>query len=330
MSNIKALFLLEVIADNPIFEGFALDTLELSSLIGRECLEDDLIPGYEVTEKNLYWQVPRLSNVWQPPQVEGRVSSFNDYPGLNFNLPVFSKKAVEVLNEFLAGAGELLPLDTEVGEYFLFNITTVSDCLDSSNSSCEFWCDPPTTVVNIDKYVFKEDKLSGLSIFRVFEDPMSVIVTDKFVHRVKKEGLKGFSFKQIWSSTEAVSIGDNVENIESSTGMKANTLILLFNQFKETRESDLRKIKMFEDQIDRILRVEKLESTYYGCYEGSDSFDGSYRMFLSCPDVDVLLQKIEPWLVDLDWKKGIKVLKKYGELYDESSLYKEVSIKKQA
>jgi hypothetical protein len=44
--------------------------------------------------------------------------------------------------------------------------------------------------------------------------------------------------------------------------------------------------------------------------------EGELRVFLSCPDADVMVEKLWPWLTNLSWPGGVKVLKRYGELTD--------------
>ena len=129
MNDQIELFELEKITDNPLFEGFAFESAP--SLLGRKDLEEDLLPGFGKSDEEKKWKPVFLSNNWKPPKVIGRVAPFNDFPCVNMMLPVFSHRACDVLKDFLEPNGELLPLDSDLGQYYLFNITKIIDALDS-------------------------------------------------------------------------------------------------------------------------------------------------------------------------------------------------------
>ena len=52
----------------------------------------------------MMWQIGsrRLQSVWKPVKVTGPVNAFNDYPCLELATPVFSRRAVDALEEMLA------------------------------------------------------------------------------------------------------------------------------------------------------------------------------------------------------------------------------------
>jgi hypothetical protein len=62
------------------------------------------------------------------------------------------------------------------------------------------------------------------------------------------------------------------------------------------------------------------ESPPAGTLEGHDfGVTGECRIFLSCPDADALVEKLRPWLSELDWPLGIEVAKRYGAFTDASA-----------
>ena len=193
----KELFLLKDVMDNPMFEGFGVADFNEPSLIGRKNRLEDLVPGYEAPVNDKHYVPTRLSGIWKPLKVVGRVTPFNDYPCV-VTEPAFSQRACDVLGDYLTQNGELLPLDSELGEYYLFNITTIFDALNLEKSKCEFWCEPPTTAIRIDRYEFDPARLPDAAIFRIYEKPEDIIVSGDFVRRVQDSGLNGFVFKKIW------------------------------------------------------------------------------------------------------------------------------------
>jgi len=121
-----------------------------------------------------------------------------DTPGLRSHIPVFSSKAVTVLEDFLEPNGELLPIICDKEKYFLFNVTKVVDALDEPN--CELQLFDDGGIMDIVRYSFLKKKLIGVNIFKLPQDLLGwVYATDAFVDRVQAAGLKGFKFRLVWS-----------------------------------------------------------------------------------------------------------------------------------
>lgn len=320
----KELFILEGIDDDPIYEGFEIDDIDKPSLIGRENLLEDLIPGYDASETVRKWTPVYLEDIWEPVTVTGRVAPFNDSPSVD-GLPAFSQRACDILREYLEPNGELLPLDSNVGQYFFFNITTIVDVLDVNKSICHFWCDPPTTAVDIESYQFYEERLSDLSIFRIYDNPIEVFVTDQFVRKVFESGLNGFSFKKVWPLKEGVdwrmynkkhSLDNNIIDI----GVKKHTFVIVLNLLKEKpTDNEKNIIEKIEDELDYFLHMQTIDEPYYGTYEGNDIVNSEFRIFISSPDVDKLVIKLLPWLENIHWDEGMYALKRYGDMHNEDA-----------
>ncbi len=64
-----------------------------------------------------------------------------------------SLRAAEVLQPILEGNGELLPLDCEEGDYFIFNVTRVVDALDESDSDLVKFPDGKR-IMEVKRFVF--------------------------------------------------------------------------------------------------------------------------------------------------------------------------------
>lgn len=311
------LFLLDKVADNPLFEGFAVE--EGPSQLGRNSLDDDLTPGFGVSESIRKWKQNCLSESWKPPRVVGRVGSYNDFPGIDMVLPAFSRRACYTLRNMLEPNGELLPVKSEVGEYFFYNITTIVDgALDLKTSKCTFWCDPPTTAVDIEYFAFHREKIEGLSIFRICERPMDTIVSDYFVHRVQEARLNGFSFEKIWPLRPGVDWRMEAKkarprNADRLSAQTVGVLIPLSGSKPSATEKP--KIEKLENEVDALLAVASLDAPYFARYEGFDIVNDEYRMFFTCPDADALVKKLEPWLAKIDCP-GARLMRRYGSMLD--------------
>lgn len=312
---VNSVYEMNKITDDPRFEGFALSSQP--SLLGRDCLDDDLTPGFADAESHLDWKQPQLSHLWKPVVAEGRVTEFNDYPCVDMTLPAFSQRAVDALSDLLEPNGELLPLVTKTSTtFYLYNILRVSDALDRGLSDCTFFCSPPTTAVSIDFFAFDKNKLVEHAIFRIRELPSSVFVTNIFAERIALTGLNGFDLTQVWPLPKGVNWRLNRKgNRNHLKELKNNSVIVVLNLPLRTIHSE--QLRAFEDSMDVTLRVKKISDKYVGCYEGSESLPGEFRMFFSCPDADVLFATLLEPIRQLNWPEKITVFKRYGTIYDK-------------
>ncbi|MGH7213183.1 MAG: imm11 family protein [Tepidisphaeraceae bacterium] len=112
----------------------------------------------------------------------------SDAPGDNY----FSALAANALRDLWEMYGELLPLESKDGEFYVYHCMNILDAID--RLACEFnW----STIV---KYVFKPDVVRGQHIFlQAAPNEGPIFVSDIFVDRVKSAGLKGFKFTPVWS-----------------------------------------------------------------------------------------------------------------------------------
>jgi hypothetical protein len=123
----------------------------------------------------------------------------SDFPWLGSWALVMRKDAVDALRDILEESGEILPLQTEDGvELFVLN-AQVADAFDEANS--DIMRLPSTNrIMLVKKPVFFENAIKGLDLFRLPHRASSTYVSDRFVKRVKEAGLRGLTFKKVWSS----------------------------------------------------------------------------------------------------------------------------------
>jgi hypothetical protein len=140
---------------------------------------------------------------WTPLRVEIPADEHNlppsDFPALGY-IPAFSDRAVDSLRQILDANGEVLPLECEQGDYFAYNVTSLSDALDEAASDVERF-ETDGRIMEIDRYEFRPDALEGLTIFKLSVTPDRYeYVTDQFVTSVRDAGLVGFKFdRKVWS-----------------------------------------------------------------------------------------------------------------------------------
>lgn len=126
-------------------------------------------------------------------------AELSDYALLG-TVPIFSLRAMERLPDLLKPAGELLPLRYRRGEYFAYNVTRLLDALDERESVVKRFS--TGEVMSVDQYVFRPQVVDRAALFKIPQLPKAhVFVTDPLVERVHAEGLTGFVFHRLWSSS---------------------------------------------------------------------------------------------------------------------------------
>jgi len=182
------------VLDVPEYEGFAwhdrLGSVRNQPNATMDFEPDKAPPGEQEV-------APRLAQVWKPVKVIGNVRPWNDYPCINLRVPVFSRRAVDALRDLLEPNGELLPLISEVGEYYAYNVTTVADVLDEERSEVNWGLDR-AYASRIIRFEFHPDRLEGLSIFRFPQTMNQYLVTEVFARRVREHRLQGFGLSKVW------------------------------------------------------------------------------------------------------------------------------------
>ncbi|MEZ6091673.1 MAG: hypothetical protein R3C05_27400 [Pirellulaceae bacterium] len=186
-------------ADDPRFSGFEFPE-DAPSLIGRESIARDFEP--ELNGK-LDWMPVSLAKIWVPQKVVGGAEPYNDYPRVGM-LPAFSRRAVDALRVELEANGEILPVQSKVGEYYVYNVLTKSFALDKDKSNITFG--PPNsskeTAFMVDRFEFDVAKLAEHAIFRIREYPVVVLVTEEFKRKADQAQLNGLNFVPVFPIPE--------------------------------------------------------------------------------------------------------------------------------
>lgn len=142
---------------------------------------------------------------WKPIKVR-RVRADNsqdmkesDFPWLGSDAMVMRRSAVDKLRDILEQDGEILILSTDDKiDLFVLNARVVN-ALDEQRSEVVRY--PGTDrIMMLKKPVFNYEKIKGVNVFRLLHRASSTYVTDRFVERVKEAGLRGLTFKKVWSS----------------------------------------------------------------------------------------------------------------------------------
>lgn len=335
MSKIR-LYELNPVLEDPRYEGFAfsrrqslLRPNEQYARIAHDFTRSRVGKGDLIT-------VP-LASVWTPQKVEGSVRPFNDYPCINLIVPCFSRNAVDVLRDLLEPNGELLPVVSTDGEYFAYNVLTVRNVLLIEESKIR-WNEKPDHASRIERFVCDPALVEPLSIFLL---PMinNIMVTERFVSRVREAGLRGMNFIDLWPLPPGVDWWELEKQkvrrrarkgLPEGQWLKGNTLVLRLHLGSRPPEARRKRkwhgtdqqqvtVEHMMDELDAMLYSHNPEVPAIGSLEGHEYIDDECRLFLSCPDADALVKHIEPWLSNITWKTGFIALKRYGEYVEEQA-----------
>lgn len=160
-------------------------------------LEDD-----EEWEQIYRYNGTALGREWTPftltimEAMDNKLLKVGDFPSFQTHIPVFSRRALEVLFPLLEGSGEIFPLKHALDEYFLFNVTKVVDVLEKHLSDIKYFSDGK--IMEIRRHAFSDDGLHGIHIFKIPEEKLGrVFVSDTFRRHVVENDLKGFMFEPI-------------------------------------------------------------------------------------------------------------------------------------
>lgn len=183
MEQPTAVYQLQPIVDVPEYEGFAWAE-RLSSLRGKPSASLDFQAEYNAETNE--WVRPRLASIWTPVEVIGNTPAWRDYPCIALRVPAFSERAVNALRDMLEPNGELLPLKTDIGNFWAYNSTKVADVLDASRSKL---AENEAYISQIYHHVFHEERLADLTIFELPKQSSVPYVTQPFLERVKEHKL---------------------------------------------------------------------------------------------------------------------------------------------
>ena len=141
---------------------------------------------------------------WAPIELKCMYSNreFSNTPGLSAHIPVFDKKAVDILKNYLRGSAEILPIICENTEFYAINVTNVVDCIDYETSEYRTFRDGKR-IMRFIKYAFDEKKVENIHIFKIKDEPLrSPFVSDEFRKKILESNLTGFEFEMVWDSNE--------------------------------------------------------------------------------------------------------------------------------
>jgi hypothetical protein len=311
MSFIKSVYILKPVLSDARYDGCVIGRGAKSVLGSSEAYDDLCVEN----PMSVSWRPKSLAKHWKPMPVLGPKFAFNDYPCLELNNPVFSHRAVDAFAEMLSENGEVLPLKSKIGNYFLYNITTKIEALDVKKSKIRR-SKSTETAGWIDYYWFKSSKLAGATIFRIAEEHNVYFVTERFKKRAVEAKLNGLQFYKVWPLKEGEN-WDNRPRKDLKVPVQGEGLTLSFSVTKVGPTPTEKKVcELLESSLHTLLQVKSSRQKYWGSIERTEFVKGKWQVVISCPDSGGLLRFLTPYLGRFEWEGDIVAIKRFGNLYD--------------
>jgi len=147
----------------------------------------------------------QLASNWTPLKLklinhDGKLKR-GDMPYLSPGKPIFTKNAVERLKGVLEGNVEVLPVDYDLQELFIINITNRIDAIDYEKSEIKYGDEK--RILRVKKFSFVVEEVKNQHIFKISNQLFgTVFVSDEFKKKVVESSLEGFKFIEVWDSEE--------------------------------------------------------------------------------------------------------------------------------
>lgn len=145
-----------------------------------------------------------LAGEWRTPQLirvrneHHRIAPVGDIPThQNGRVTIFSARAVHALRDLIEPAAEILPVESDLGEYYAINVLARVDALIVEDSKMSRL--PSGRVFMIHRYAFDPTRLNGPSLFRIPQWDVPVFCDDVFMERMNAAGLEQLRVPLIWS-----------------------------------------------------------------------------------------------------------------------------------
>lgn len=315
--------------DDPRFSSIDFD--EAPSLVGLNSLYDDF-GGRNV--RRLDWEPIPLAHLWQPHVAVGPIQAYNDYPTIT-SYPAFSERAVKVLRDLLERNGELLPVQTNAGTYYAYNVLTKSKAL--LPKQCNLTIYPGWETAKSAEYLaFDESGIVGHAIFRCQEYPVPVFVTEEFKARVEQYCLNGFYFIKVWpfAPGESYARAEQLRKRESrkiKEKLKGQCVAILLSVpgDEATEEEEKRGFPVAEELNELLVnRMKETTGEFLGSIECLEPEKKALGIYVVGPDAEQLAEVIEPWVKSIDWPHAVTLVKYAGNRFEHGVKKTKVKIRK--
>ena len=110
---------------------------------------------------------------------------------------ILNEKSYKILYPYIKNEVQIFKIKSERDNLYVVNVTNIVDCLDYDMSELKLF---PSSgrIMRVEKYSFKENLLSNVTIFKLPEFPNALsYVTEDFKKVVEVNDIKGFKFEEL-------------------------------------------------------------------------------------------------------------------------------------
>ena len=155
---------------------------------------------FEDIDPHVFFKGERLAPGWKVPSAHLNPAQPGaravDFPFFEYGALLCSTVAWGILKPHLEAEVEVLPVDVEGYSYQLLNPIQVIDCLDMQQSQMRY--NKNGRVTDIDQYVFHQEKLKGVYLFKLPELTRThIYATEAFRGIIESHQLTGLEFKAL-------------------------------------------------------------------------------------------------------------------------------------
>lgn len=110
---------------------------------------------------------------------------------------ILNEKSYKALYPYLRNHSQIFKIKSDNKIFYVVNVIDIIDCLNYDKSELKYFSSSGR-VMDVEKYVFKTEKLKNATIFKLPEFPKSIsYVTEEFKKAVEENNIKGFKFKEL-------------------------------------------------------------------------------------------------------------------------------------
>lgn len=110
---------------------------------------------------------------------------------------ILNEKSYKVLYPYLKNHSQIFKIKSDNKIFYVVNVIDIIDCLNYDKSELKYFSSSGR-VMDVEKYVFKTEKLKNATIFKLPEFPKSIsYVTEEFKKAVEENNITGFKFKEL-------------------------------------------------------------------------------------------------------------------------------------
>jgi hypothetical protein len=174
--------------DQENYKSFNLDVEEIFTELGEAFEFNFPSLGISVKEQ---WKTLSSGEFIQPPEFPNAIA-IPDISEWQSGDLVLSEKAYELLEKYLSGYGEFLPVKCVNSTYYIFNVLNILDVVDKENSEQDI---DQGVFMGLKRLSFKSNLLEDTLLFKIKYDNLgSIYCTSNFKHLIEELELTGLVF----------------------------------------------------------------------------------------------------------------------------------------